>query len=312
MSESPDKTKKEPAKPKSPIQKFDDLAIDFAKFRKNPVLILYYVNVMGQMSEYDIKQVYDEFRRRNWSKEKPREKLDVIINTYGGVPLVGYMIAQVIRDFAKDVTFLIPQCSFSAGTILCLSANRIRMADHALMSPIDITLHSVKKSGTEITELVSIDYFMKFAEDCKRTIEKMIDDHDLDASSNVDSDLLVQLVKDVGALQVGKFYRMRQYSEKYALKLLTDYMFAKELNAGHLAEAITRKLLYEYPSHSFVMDYHLCEELGLPVEEMSEEESDKSKELIKQLDDLTDLGHICKNINKEYKIPFFRLYEEKT
>jgi len=158
-------TEKE-ATQKSPVEKFDDSAKKFVNLRQNPTLILYYHDAFGQMKQVDIKEVYDEFRRRGWSKENPKEKLDVLINTYGGVPFVGYMLAQVIRSFAKHVNFLIPQWAFSAGTILCLSANRILMADHAVMSPIDITLHSKRGTGTEITELVSIDYYMNFAEDC--------------------------------------------------------------------------------------------------------------------------------------------------
>jgi len=137
----------------------------------------------------------------------------------------------------------------------------------------------------------------------------MLKNNDLHAETKVDSDLLVELVKEVGALKVGEFYRLRQYSEKYAFKLLNDYMFAHELDSKHSAERICKKLLYEYPSHSFVMDYHLCDELGLPVEQMPDEESDASKSLIEELSKLTTSGHICKSINEEFKVPFFRLYE---
>lgn len=302
-------TQESPAKGKTPLQELDDLAVELKNARNNPLLILYYADAYGQMRDADVRTVYDEFRRNVWQKSNPKGKVDVIVHTYGGVPFVGYMVAQVIRDFSKHVNFIIPEYAFSAGTLLCLSANEILLADHALLSPIDITLQSVRKSGTEITELVSIDYFMKFAEDCKLKMESMIAEQDLEASSTVDSDLLVQLVKEVGALNVGKFYRLRQYSEQYAMRLLTDYMFASEQNSQHLAEEICKKLLYEYPSHNFVMDYHLCDVLGLPVVEMNQSESDKAKNIIRKLRTLTDSGIVCKNVDKDYKIPFIRLYD---
>ncbi|MGC1708839.1 MAG: hypothetical protein WA799_03445 [Nitrosotalea sp.] len=309
MSKVDEKKQEKQSKPKSIVEEFDDAAMSFAKFRKNPLLILYYPDVHGQMSQRDVKDVYDEFRRRDRTKAKRYSNLDVMIHTYGGVPQVGYLLAQVIRDFSDKITFLVPEYSFSAGTVLCLSGNDVRLADHALLSPIDITIHEIKKSGTSVTELISVDYFMQFAEDCRKAIEKMLDDHDLKATTKVESDLLVEFVKQVGALQVGEYYRLRKFSEKYALKLLKDYMFADRLDGEHLAGQVVQKLLFEYPSHSFVMDYHICRDLGIPVSEMSQDESDKSKEIISNLSDLAKSGHICKNVDKDTKIPFFRLYE---
>jgi hypothetical protein len=44
----------------------------------------------------------------------------------------------------------------------------------------------------------------------------------------------------------------------------------------------------------------------------TEQQSDDTKALIRKLRDLTTSGQICKNVNSEYKIPFFRLYSEST
>lgn len=54
--------------------------------------------------------------------------------------------------------------------------------------------------------------------------------------------------------------------------------------------------------------------LKLPVEEMSEKESDKTKALVDLLDSLTEEGVICKDIGQDedgdaLKAPFFRLYQ---
>jgi hypothetical protein len=301
---------KKPSKPKTPIEEFDEKAINFSKQQKTPLLILYYPNIYGQMKTSDIKDVYNEFRGRGATKGKPFKSLEVIIHTYGGSPQVGYLLGQIVHDFSEHVTFLVPEYSFSAGTLLCLSGNSIKLGDHALLSPIDITIQEIKKSGVAVTELVSVDYFMQFAEDCRRAIEKMLSDHDLKATTNVESDLLVELVKQVGALEVGKFYRWRKFAEEYAMKLLRNYMFAGRLDSEHLAEQVAHKLLFEYPSHNFMMDYHISQDLGLPVSEMTQDESDQSKGLISDLEDLAKSGYICKNIDRDNKIPFFRLYAD--
>lgn len=293
---------------KTDLDKFDELAESFAKERGKPVFIMYYPDAHGQMRQSDVKDVFAEFRARNWSKEKQHEKIDVLIHTYGGVAEVGYRIAQAIRDFAKSTTFLVPENAFSGGTLLCLSGNNIELGQGALLSPIDVTISDGRRGGRAPTELVAIDYYMQFAQNCRENMEEIFRARGMDKETNVESDLLVELVKQVGAIQLGTFYRMRKYTQEYATKLMNDYMFRDRLDKGHLAEEIVQKLLYEYPSHSFVMDFHMCEELGLPVTEMSENVSDKAKKLISDLEALAKSGQICKNVDKEYKIPFFRLY----
>jgi ATP-dependent protease ClpP protease subunit len=293
---------------KTDLDAFDDLANKFAEDRKRPLFIMYYPGAYGQMHQTDVKDVYDEFRRRNWSKENPQDNLDVIIHTYGGMADVGYRIAQVIRDFTRKTTFLVPEFAFSGGTLLCLSGNSIKLAHSALLSPIDVAIQEGRR-GRKTTELVAIDYYMQFAQECRESIETMFRDRGMDhKETRVESDLLVELVKQVGAIQLGTFYRMRKYTQEYATKLMIDYMFADRLDKEHIADEIVNKLLFEYPSHGFVMDYHICQELGLPVEEMNEKESDDTKKLIQRLEELGKSNQICKNVDKDYKIPFFRLY----
>jgi hypothetical protein len=59
------------------------------------------------------------------------------------------------------------------------------------------------------------------------------------------------------------------------------------------------------------MDYHICKEIKLPVVEMSDPESDSTKNFINMLEKLTKTNIICKDVENEYKLPFFRLYDKK-
>jgi hypothetical protein len=216
------------------------------------------------------------------------------------------------RKYAKKTSFLVPFHAYSGGTLLCFSGNRIDLGGYAVLGPIDITVGGI--------ELASIDYFMNFAERCRENIERMLGKVIQDRAnvpspivnptpcSEVECALLVEMVKQVGALNVGRFFRERTLTGHYAFRLLHDYMFGSEPNKKSLSENISNQILFEFPSHDFDMDYHICKELGLPVFEMTETESDKTKSLVNKLDALSENDVICRRITDTYKSPFFRLY----
>lgn len=297
----------------NPLHEVDQLAQEIIGIRNKPLLVLYYPNEFGMILDLDVRDVHDEFRRRQWHHDRMKDEMDVLIHTYGGNPNASYRIGQVIRDFAKKVNFLVPFHSYSGGTLLCFSGNCIILGAYAVLGPIDITLGGI--------ELASIDYYMEFAERCREDIEELINkimrkranapSPILNAGpcSDVDCALLVEMVKQVGALNVGRFFRERTLTGHYGHRLLHDYMFAGEPNKESLSTKIANGVLFEFPSHDFDMDYHICKEIGLPVFEMTEEESDKTKTLVNKLDELSDQDVICRRITDRYKSPFFRLYD---
>lgn len=127
-------------------------------------------------------------------------------------------------------------------------------------------------------------------------------------SSEVESNLLVEMARQLGTLNIGRFYRARTLTGYYAEMLLLEYVFEQMPNKDDLSSKIIHAFLFEYPTHDFHMDFHICRKLGLPVQEMKVEESDKSKKLISILKQLTSLGIICRTIRDAYKAPFIRLY----
>jgi hypothetical protein len=275
------------------IDGIDKQASEIAQTRKRPLLVIYYPNGYGSMEKEDVSYLYGEFRRRGWSRDKIKPSLDVLLHTFGGDPVPAYRIAQLIHDFAENVVFLVPEHAFSGGTVTCLSGSEIRLGAHAGLSPIDITI------GTESrgVQLLNIDYFKDFACDCRKQVEKMLrKEGRANSTTDVDSALLVEMTRQVKALNVGLFFRERMLTGHYARRLLIDYMLRDNSNKDHLSEQIIQRLLFEMPSHNFDMDYHILREMNLPVEEMDEHESDLTKGLVHSLDDLTKAQIICKDV----------------
>lgn len=286
-------------------EKIDNLAEEIKSLRSRPLFVMYYYETGGRISDEDVRDIYDEFRRRGWSRDEIHDDLDVLIHCYGGNADASYRVGQILHDFAKNMVFLVPFHATSGATLICLGGREIRLGAYAALSPIDIRIGDI--------ELASIDSFARFAIDCRRDVEKVLDENDSKRTTDVESALLCEMVRQDTALVLGALYRLSTLTAHYAFRLMYDYMFSEHSNRPVMAQNIADALLSKFPSHNFVLDYHMSVLMGLPVKEMNEEESDKTKALVNLLDDLVKQDIICRDIGiseegETLKSPFFRLY----
>jgi hypothetical protein len=290
-------------------QQIEDAANQVIALRSKPLLIMYYPGSLGYMGPQDVEDCYQVFRNANITPESPLEECDVLIHTFGGDPVTGYRLGQCLHDFAKSILFLIPKYSYSAGTLLCFSGNRLYFGHSAGVSPIDVTrVPVVFTPREEEVELASIDSFLDFAEESQKRVQQILHDFGLSVTSEVCSDLLCALVGKVGPLKVAQYYRERTLTGQYAQELLDRYMLDGLPNAEGRRDTIIGRLLFGSPSHDFHLDFHMSADLGLEVEEMSSLESDATRGVVALLDDLTRRKVICLNVTNEVKMPFIALY----
>ena len=286
-------------------EQIDSHAEEIKSLRSHSLFVMYYYETAGRISHEDVRDIYDEFRRRGWSRDELHDDLDVLIHCYGGDANASYRVGQILHDFAKNIVFLVPFHATSGGTIVCLGGEEIRLGAYAALSPIDIRVGNI--------ELASIDSFKQFAIDCRRDVERVLDENDSDRTTDVESALLCELAEQNTALGIGTLYRLKNLTGHYAYRLMYDYMFSGHSNRRAMAQKITDSLLREFPSHSYILDYHMSALIKLPVTEMNEEESEKTKALVNLLDDLVRQDIVCRDIGvsdegETLKSPFFRLY----
>lgn len=115
-------------------------------------------------------------------------------------------------------------------------------------------------------------------------------------------------------MNIGSLVRASELTGYYSHRLLYDYMFRDSLNRDELAKKAADRLLHTFPSHGFVIDYHMgaayCE---LPLDEMKQNEFDKTRGLVEALSHLAEQGVICPDIgvddrDETIKATFLRLY----
>lgn len=74
----------------------------------------------------------------------PRERLIVFLNTPGGSAETVEKLVEIIRFHYSEVFFVVPDEAMSAGTIFCMSGDRIYMDYTSSLGPIDPQIHNGK------------------------------------------------------------------------------------------------------------------------------------------------------------------------
>ena len=279
--------------------------------RGRPLLVLYYPDADGHISDGDADDVYQRLREADVTKEKKLDRLDVLLHTLGGDPIGAYRVAQVLRLLASQVEFLVAKQAFSAGSLLALSGDWIWMADNAGLSPFDIQLTESTVPESEIS-LASIDNFVEFAKDARQQMEQMLQENGLKGSTDIDSDLLCAMVHQVGALKIAEYYRERLLTANYAEVLLDSYMFREQSNAAEKRRDVIDKMVHWSPSHEYFMDFELAQNASLRVRRMNTELSDLTRAVIDTLDKLTEEEVICFALSDDRRMPMIRLYGTST
>lgn len=95
-------------------------------------VVFYY----GEIHQYVAKPFRDFIEPLREGKSQP-ERLVMFVNTPGGSAEAVEKIVEIIRHHYREVYFVVPDLAMSAGTILCMSGNRIFMDYSSSLGPID-------------------------------------------------------------------------------------------------------------------------------------------------------------------------------
>lgn len=187
-----------------------------------------------------------------------RAKLLFILNTYGGDPNAGYRIARAaVHNYGADnFRILIPTYCKSAGTLICIGASHIVMADQAELGPLDVQLRKQdelfqQSSGLDILRGITL-----LQSEALATFRSYLVDINGGASlstrlaSEIASDLViglyVPLFAQVDPVKLGEMNAALEIARHYGERL--------DKQSKCLKEGALNKLITGYPTHGFVID----------------------------------------------------------
>ncbi|MBQ4076597.1 MAG: ATP-dependent Clp protease proteolytic subunit [Mailhella sp.] len=94
-------------------------------------VFLYYGNIDPSYKQLFISEI------ENLAKHSPKENLAFNITTNGGSVEMVEVMVDVMRNFYKEIYFFVQDYAYSAGTILCMSGDKIYMSYASSLGPID-------------------------------------------------------------------------------------------------------------------------------------------------------------------------------
>ncbi|MDY0083210.1 MAG: ATP-dependent Clp protease proteolytic subunit [Ignavibacteriaceae bacterium] len=222
-------------------------------------------------------------------KEFDRNRLIVLLNTPGGSAETVEKMVSVIRFHYEEVYFIVPDYAMSAGTILCMSGDKIYMDYSSSLGPIDPQVYNGKNWVPALGYLDKVEELIQKSSNGELTeaefmILQKIDLAEL-RSYEMARNLTINLLKEW--LVKFKFKDWNIHSSSSQPVTLEE----KEARAEDIANKLSNNSIWHSHGRSIGIET-LTNFLKLKIEDYSN--NDELRELIRNYNDL-----ICEYILRE-------------
>lgn len=109
----------------------------------NSDVVLYFGEIANP-SPLLLRNVLEE----NKKSPSKHDNLALILTTGGGLAEAAAKMVDIMRYHYKTISFFIPECAMSAGTILSLSGDKICMDYYSSLGPVDPQVYARQSDGT--------------------------------------------------------------------------------------------------------------------------------------------------------------------
>lgn len=228
-------------------------------------IIIYYGDILHGKDDF----IIEECRRR-----KLRKNVLLLLSTRGGDPNAGYRIARCLQEAYKTLrdhkffaansaveehgtfTVFVDSVCQSAGTLICIGADRILMSGNGQLGPIDIQLMKRDEIGERESGLAPMQAIrlleMHAGTLFMRSFIKLRFSRDVNFSTRMAKEVATKLT--VGLLEpvYAQIDPTRLAEVDRSMRIASEY--AERLNNGNLKDGALDHLVGDYPSHGFVID----------------------------------------------------------
>ena len=207
-------------------------------------------------------------------KEKKYDKLDIVLHSGGGDINSAYQIIELLRTHSKELTTIIPFYAKSAATLFVLGSEKVIMGELAQLGPLDAQMIERKEGAKRYVSALhpfktleelqrfaiqTLDLTVKFfLARCEYSVEEAIK-----VGIDFVSKILPSLFSQIKVEKMGENSRALEVGREYGGRLLKRYSIFKNEDKIQL---ILHKLIYQYPSHDYIIDYKEIQDIGFKVE----------------------------------------------
>lgn len=192
----------------------------------------------------------------------PTERISLILHTNGGQTLAAWRLINLLRTFCDELEVIVPAKALSAGTLICIGAQKIIMTKQAVLGPIDPSVNNALNPMANVNgQMVRVPVSV---ENLRGYIDAIRDELGIKSEAAL-STVLSKLTEQVHPLVIGEVFRSRTQIRFLAEKLLkTQVKDAKQL------KSIIAFLCGDSGSHDYSINRREAKEFGLNVEKADE------------------------------------------
>ena len=221
--------------------------------------------------------------------EKRCKKLSVVLHSSGGDINATYQIIELLRNHCENMTTIVPLYAKSAAALFILGSDKIVMGELAELGPLDTQIAEREKGARKYTSALNpfktLEELQRFSLETLDVTVKLlltraelsVDEairHGMDFAARISTPLFSQLNSE----KVGEYSRALAVGKEYGERLLRRYVKWKD---GGKRDRILEKLIKEYPSHDYIIDYKELKDIGFDVGLPSKDEKPVLGKIIK-------------------------------
>lgn len=211
-------------------------------------------------------------------KQGVKDTAILIIATYGGVANSAYRISRLFQSMYSKFHIVIPSACKSAGTLITIGAHKIIMSSFAELGPLDVQLYKADEIGERRSGLIARSALTSLNEQAFQLFEEImigIKNRSMgsvrfkmasELASQMSTGLLAPIYGQINPVSVGEDHRDLMVAYEYGERLAKI--------SGNTKSDAVRKLVHDYPSHDFVIDF---DEAGTLFETVEPPDSDLYK-----------------------------------
>lgn len=189
----------------------------------------------------------------------PTKKLSLILHTDGGETSAAWRLVNLLRAFCDELEVIVPAKAMSAGTLMCLGADRILMTKQAALGPIDPSLtHALGPqtvhSGQALRVPVSVEAVRGYLDEVRKDVK----------SEEGMAAIWQNLAGHVHPLVLGEIFRTREQ-----IRFLARELLGKRIGDEAKTTKIIDFLCADSGSHDYTINRREAASLGLPIEKPS-------------------------------------------
>lgn len=199
----------------------------------------------------------------------------LILRTLGGDADAGFRIARALQHRYGGFEVWIPSFCKSAGTLICLGAQRLVMADRGELGPLDVQIRKQDELfdyGSGLDVIQSLGHMQTQAMNAFRTYVMELQSG-AGLSTRTAAEIATKLATGLFSPIYGQIDPVRLGELQRSTNIASAYGEILAEKSKNLATGAVQQLVADYPSHGFVIDRALARKHFIRVDGPSTEEA---------------------------------------